>query len=554
MPLSEPATGNDWPRLERDVGRLFSAAPLYAVGSLGNGPQEELYLGRAAEVRLMVQAVHDPAKHILLYGERGIGKTSLANAFWRQSNTSNYPLLAARIQVNSFDNFSSLWSRALKEFEAVFRHYNPELCSTYEYVSPDVVRREFQKLPRHLGAIMIVDEFDLLRDTEARELTANLLKSLHDHASSVTILLIGVAENVEELLINHRSLRRVLSPIKLKRFNIGDLEGIFDSRLRSTSLKISMEARSEIVTISCGMPYFLQIMGKMAAQSAIEYRRLQVQVKDVSSAIESFLAENGQTFSGDYRRATENRFASNVFRDVILASALTFAGSSDGFESSDVSKILNVIARERGYHHSRVQQRLAEFISNRRGKILTRSWAHAGYRYCFTDALMQPFIVMKAIKDGVIDEELRHLMLHSVKAEDCDSEYQIEVAEADPRRFETNDPAVTDEAGGETPNISEAEQSRSELSRVAPGATILAGTPFDRRLSPRRRVLEVAVIVFRYSTMDCVIHDTSDTGALLRPRDIVGCPTKFVLKPTVDPSRDCEVVWRKDEVLGVCYL
>src|SRR5271163_3088205 len=33
MTMTEPETGIDWLRLERDVGRLFSAAPLCAVGS-----------------------------------------------------------------------------------------------------------------------------------------------------------------------------------------------------------------------------------------------------------------------------------------------------------------------------------------------------------------------------------------------------------------------------------------------------------------------------------------------------------------------------------------
>src|SRR5579863_4161997 len=172
MTTSEPKTNNEWLQLEREIGRLLSAAPLAAVGSLGHGPREELYLGRAAEVRLMLHAVRDPAKHILLYGERGLGKTSLANTFWRNSGTSDHPMLAARVQVYPFDDFSSLWSRALEEFQTVFRHHNTEVRSNFPHVSPDIVRHEFQKVPGRLGAVMIVDEFDLLRDREARELTA----------------------------------------------------------------------------------------------------------------------------------------------------------------------------------------------------------------------------------------------------------------------------------------------------------------------------------------------------------------------------------------------
>jgi hypothetical protein len=80
--------------------------------------------------------------------------------------------------------------------------------------------------------------------------------------------------------------------------------------------------------------------------------------------------------------------------------------------------------------------------------------------------------------------------------------------------------------------------------------------PPDQRRSPRRRVLKAALIVFRsgYCTMGCRILDTSDTGALLSPADILWCPREFVLKPQVGPSRDCEVVWWKYKTLGVRYL
>ncbi len=114
MIMDEPRTNDDWLQLKLDVGRLFSAAPL----SQGHGTRENLYTGRASEVRVMMHAVRDPAKHVLLYGERGLGKTSLANAFWRNNNTLTQPLFAARVQVYPFDDFSSLWSRALEEFQA----------------------------------------------------------------------------------------------------------------------------------------------------------------------------------------------------------------------------------------------------------------------------------------------------------------------------------------------------------------------------------------------------------------------------------------------------
>jgi hypothetical protein len=409
MTMDEPKSNNDWLQLEVDVGRLFSGAPLSPIVSRGHGLAKELYPGRASEVSRMMNAVRDPAKHILLYGERGLGKTSLSNTFWRMGSTLAQPILAARVQAYPFDDFSSLWSRALEEFQAVFRNYNTEIRSDFARVSPDIVRREFQKIPPHLRAIMIVDEFDLLRATEARELTANLLKSLHDHAINVTVLLIGVAEDVEGLLINHQSLRRVLCLVKLERMNTIDLNDILDSRLRLTPLKLSDDAHSEIVALSCGLPYYVQILGGFATQNAIRDRRIQVQIKDVNAAIDNFLIESGQSFAADYRRATSSRQTNNIFHEVILASALAHSDASGIFRPFEVIKVLNLIDPGKVQRHSHVQQYLAQFVSDRRGKILTRRGIKGDYQYRFSDALMQPFIVMRAIKD----DSLRSLLSHS---------------------------------------------------------------------------------------------------------------------------------------------
>ena len=451
MTMNEPKTDDDWPQFELDVGRLFSAAPLSPVGSPDYVPGG-LDPGRASEVRLMMQAVRDPAKHILLYGERGLGKTSLANTFWRgNGSTTPHPLLVARVQACPFDDFSSLWSRALVELQTAGRLYSQEIRSDFEQVSPDTVRREFQKIPRHIGVIMIVDEFDLLQEREARLLTANLLKSLHDYSVNVTILLIGVAENVDELIINHQSLRRVLSLIKLERMSKVDLNEVLDSRLRLTPLEFSDDARSEIVSLSCGLPYYVQILGRFSTQNAITHRRMRVQVEDMNAAIDNFLVESGQSFVGDYQRAIDSRQTANIFQEVILASALAFSDASSCFKPSEVHKALRLISPAKDERYSRIQQYLSQLASDRRGRMLIRRGMKPDYQYRFSDALMQPFIIMRAIKDGMIDERLRRVLFHSGSEQFRNGGYRLGVAKAYAAQLGMIIPAVTEGAGEENP-------------------------------------------------------------------------------------------------------
>ena len=54
--------------------------------------------------------------------------------------------------------------------------------------------------------------------------------------------------------------------------------------------------------------------------------------------------------------------------------------------------------------------------------------------------------------------------------------------------------------------------------------------------------------------MGCHILDISETGASLKPSDIFLCPNEFVLKPDVGSTHDCEVIWRKGEMVGVRFV
>ena len=90
--------------------------------------------------------------------------------------------------------------------------------------------------------------------------------------------------------------------------------------------------------------------------------------------------------------------------------------------------------------------------------------------------------------------------------------------------------------------------------RVEP--EVLTEAAVERRGSPRHRTLQRAQITFRdgMCSMSGHILNVSETGALLRPQDMAVCPDNFVLRPRFDPPHQCEVVWRKGEVLGVRFV
>jgi hypothetical protein len=76
----------------------------------------------------------------------------------------------------------------------------------------------------------------------------------------------------------------------------------------------------------------------------------------------------------------------------------------------------------------------------------------------------------------------------------------------------------------------------------------------DRRNDARSRALKSGKIVFnsRWSIIDCTVRNLSDTGCCLQLGDPVGVPDRFELE--VGPStRNCRVMWRKDNRIGVQF-
>jgi hypothetical protein len=88
------------------------------------------------------------------------------------------------------------------------------------------------------------------------------------------------------------------------------------------------------------------------------------------------------------------------------------------------------------------------------------------------------------------------------------------------------------------------------------GVRFLPQSTDDRRRHSRRRALQSAVIVFNngHSTMACQIVDTSELGAKLLPADVYSCPRQFLLKPKTGGPRQCAVLWRKGNTIGVRFL
>jgi Cdc6-like AAA superfamily ATPase len=409
--IAKPKGLSDWLNLEFEVGNLFTSGPI---------DEDRLFAGRASQVRTLLETVFDRSKHAILFGERGVGKTSLSNVFWKRYGKSLQTLVAVRVQADPSDNFSSLWIKGLEELKSFAVNAGRgdliPIETNYEQVSPDMVRRELQKCRPNAIPIIIIDEFDKLKDHAAKELTANLIKSLSDYSVTTTVVLVGVAENVNELVQDHKSIRRPLTQVRLERMSDLELNEILDTRLKFLPLRLEGDARWKIAKLARGLPFYVHMLGKYSFQNCVTERRFVVTDEDVDKAMDRFIGESQQSYYDDYYKATTSNQTETQFKEVLLACALAKTDDSGFFPATNVIAPLSKIMKK-PIRHGNFQRHLIEFVSEGRGSILIRRGEERQYRYRFHDPMMQPYIIMKGIREKMVDDETRSALSYREQPE-----------------------------------------------------------------------------------------------------------------------------------------
>jgi Cdc6-like AAA superfamily ATPase len=402
----------DWQNLGIEAGRVFT--PTTPID------ERSLFKGREEQVRIIIDAVNQKGQHAVLYGERGVGKTSLANVLSSFLSRPHGAILAPRVNCDSSDTFESVWRKAFEEVELSRRQSamgftaqdlnipirGSELLP--HEVTPDAVRRALTTLSSIALPIFIIDEFDRL-SLEPRRAFADTIKSLSDHAVPATVLLVGVADSVDELIKEHASVERALVQVRMPRMSSAEIHEILDNGMQRLQLTLTPVARRQIAKLAQGLPHYAHLLGLHAARVAIDKRTHEVTAEVVRDAVDRALRGASQSIRTNYENAIRSPRPDNLFADVLLACALTKTSDLGFFAAQDVREPMAQITGKR-YEIPSFAQHLNEFSEPKRGPILQKTGTQRRYRYRFINPLFQPFVIMQGIQSGkiknsILDEE-----------------------------------------------------------------------------------------------------------------------------------------------------
>ena len=303
------------------------------------------FCGREEEVDRILTAIVSSRSHILLYGDRGVGKTSLAQFVSGILVNRNYQERCIEYRCGRTDTFGSIMSGIFQKLNisvpvsrSITRGTSGDMSilgathgTTEEvqvYSNFDTPSWIVEKLSGE-NAVITIDEFDTIPLKEDKEKFSQLIKMLSDAHSPCILMIVGIALSAAELLEGHLSVSRSLAEISLPRMNEAELEDIINKGEERTGLQFDADVKSEIVQKSMGFPYFTHLLALKAAEEAVVSDVRVISHAIFLSGLKSAINNIEQTLKDTYEYVTgDNSLKKNILYCASLIGDGSFRAST----------------------------------------------------------------------------------------------------------------------------------------------------------------------------------------------------------------------------------
>lgn len=359
--------------------------------------EDRLFTGRIRQVSDLLSTIYERGAHAILFGERGVGKSSLANTLKSKISPAIPNIKFLKENCRPEDTFFTLWAKMLWEFSY-------EGIAVSDYLRNEdrhfIVVKILETLQVGTQYVLVFDEFDRIKDQNTKDAMADTIKHFSDYPQNITIIIVGVGFSIEELFGAHPSIQRCCQQIPMPRMSETELHEIVSERFPEIGLKPAMGVQKSIVNLSQGLPGYVHLAGREAALSAIRRRSRTIESPDYVEAIKESVRRAQESIISAYNKATYSA-KDNMYREVLLACALAKTDERGKFSASDVRTALSELLGK-SVEISNFARHLGAFCDPSRGPILRKTGKPKGFQYQFIDAPLQPYIIMAGKKDGLL--------------------------------------------------------------------------------------------------------------------------------------------------------
>jgi len=376
----------------------------------------DIFSGRQAQLGSIVSALTQNGRHAIVYGERAVGKTSLTNVLRFHLTCPGRLVLMPAFNCKSDDTFKTIWARAIFKIGEALEKAGckmPRGSARYlkltregfdDFVTPEIIERVLSDVSEEAVLVITIDEFDTLEDAQARRAIADTIKSLSDRNSPASVILVGVADDVETLIHDHESVERCLTQVPMPRMDRDELEEIVRRCLKVVAMEIDKGALHEISRIAQGLPHYAHLLGLYAGITATSAGTKVVSQLHVEKAVPVALTDNSQaTIQKAYQKATISSRKDATFKQLLAACAMSPKDDFGYFSPSDIVTPLGMLLGK-GARIEVFAKHLHSFCGDEFGRVLKKTTIRNRPRFRFSNSMMAPYALMRGIGEGFVTE------------------------------------------------------------------------------------------------------------------------------------------------------
>jgi hypothetical protein len=252
---------------------VFASQPINSI--------EHLF-GRAKELERIEKALYASGRHVFIYGDRGVGKSSLAAtaANQYQSSDSEYIDVSCSPDATLKSIVTNIAYQATKtsrirdikshDKQLLDLHYlkiesgdsgsNKNLHDEIHSLTDAVEILREVSIAHSKRPIVVLDEFDRIESEKERHLFADMLKHLGDKRIPIKFIFTGIAKTLHELLGAHQSAIRQLETIELPKLSWDARWDILLNAAKGFGINVDENIRVRVAAISDGYPYYVHLI------------------------------------------------------------------------------------------------------------------------------------------------------------------------------------------------------------------------------------------------------------------------------------------------------
>lgn len=286
-PATEPDERFNSPNAPKSSRLSLAFTPAQPVSDLRR------FAGRAELLENLIRAIEHRRMHVVLYGDRGIGKTSLLHIITILAREARY--LVRYTSCSEDSEFDDVFRSVAADIPLLYhREYDPtsvetekgrNLADTFgdRVLTPSALSEALAKVAG-TRLLLILDEFDRAKSPHFRKSVAELIKNLSDRSARVQVVIGGVAANLTELVEHIPSIRRNVLGMSVGPMNDEELGQIIANAQSIGQITFEEKATSDLLTIGNGSPYLVNLIGQQAAGIALAHGSSSISPADVQAA------------------------------------------------------------------------------------------------------------------------------------------------------------------------------------------------------------------------------------------------------------------------------